>query len=651
MRNLQVSTTRLRPWQWFVTSLLLTVGVLTAVPAAAQSPAQDPAASVAPTATIVSVNDSESPARAMVFSTLQDSSDARITIDGEDVSATATTSTNESTPTEIVYVVDVNRRSARAEAFESIKSSVESSMSELPATAEVAVVAAGDGPVVTTELTADRAVAAEAIQQLDFRRRTDLHGSVLRATELFSEREGVVRSVVVVATGPTTETQASSARSQSALVRSGAQLVAVQYEGGDPDLEVVSVTSGGTAVTAGSVDAIGDAVREAASAAGQRVIVPFEAPEGKAGVRTNASLTIGEIKQDFSYINGLNSTRISQIGDPISQQGAGSVFRGILVLTGLVFLAFVGIGLAVWALSSMFVGGRRLDNLMSRYEANDPTMTEDETREAVVQSALVRRAVQISENFAEKQGFLVRIENTLERANLPIRAGEAVVFFFVGVILAFGLGLLLTGSLVGAFILAIVTGGLSYVALNFLAARRLKKFEAQLPDTLQLLAGTLRAGFSLPQGIDAVATEIAPPMGDELRRAVTEAQLGRDLEDSLEGISQRVASPDFAWAVMAISIQREVGGNLNELLMTVSETMIARERLRREVSALTAEGRMSALILGLLPPGLGTVLGLGNPDYIGKLFTDTKGNFLLGGAVLMALIGLAWMKKVITLNV
>jgi tight adherence protein B len=172
-----------------------------------------------------------------------------------------------------------------------------------------------------------------------------------------------------------------------------------------------------------------------------------------------------------------------------------------------------------------------------------------------------------------------------------------------------------------------------------------------VPDTLQLLSGTLRAGYSLPQGMEVVSREIADPMGVELRRAMTEARLGRELEECLGNVAERMGSPDFAWAVMAIGIQREVGGNLNELLTSVADTMIARDRLRREVSALTAEGRMSAGILSFLPPGLGLVMWIMNPGYISVLFTELIGNIFLGLGTVSALVGLAWMKKVITIDV
>jgi tight adherence protein B len=168
---------------------------------------------------------------------------------------------------------------------------------------------------------------------------------------------------------------------------------------------------------------------------------------------------------------------------------------------------------------------------------------------------------------------------------------------------------------------------------------------------LQLMAGSLRAGYSLMQGVEAVAQEVEDPMGSELRRVLTEARLGRILEDSLDEMATRMASPDFAWAVMAVRIQREVGGNLAELLSTVAETMIARERLRREVRALTAEGRISAIVLGLLPIGLAVVMYGINREYMETLFHDTFGQVLLVGSVLLALVGFYWMKKTIEIDI
>ncbi|MEZ5229546.1 MAG: type II secretion system F family protein [Acidimicrobiales bacterium] len=255
----------------------------------------------------------------------------------------------------------------------------------------------------------------------------------------------------------------------------------------------------------------------------------------------------------------------------------------------------------------------------------------------------------MSESFAEDRGFLVKVEGDARAGRVPLRPGEAMGLA-VGILVSGALGMVLFGgssagssAVIGAFVQIFV--------LRFKARRRMRQFEQQLPDALQLLAGTLRAGYSLPQGLEAVSHEISDPMGFELRRVMTEARLGRELEDALASAADRLSSPDFAWAVMAIAIQREVGGNLNELLMTVSDTMVQRERLKGEVAALTAEGKASTVLLGGMPPGLGLVMYIMNAEYMSLLFTETLGKIMLAGGLLLMAIGMAWMKKVMTINV
>ncbi len=207
------------------------------------------------------------------------------------------------------------------------------------------------------------------------------------------------------------------------------------------------------------------------------------------------------------------------------------------------------------------------------------------------------------------------------------------------------------GGVVWGLIALGLIGIVPPAVLNFLASQRIRKFTAQLPDCLQLLASSLRAGFSFLQGVEAVAQEVSDPMGAELRRVIVEARLGRPVEDALDDCARRMKSPDFDWAVMAVNIQREVGGNLADLLQTVSVTMVERERLRRDVKALTAEGRMSAIVLGCLPPGLAMVFYATNPGYIRVLFTHVGGQIALGCAVFAMVVGFLWMKKVVDIKV
>jgi tight adherence protein B len=242
------------------------------------------------------------------------------------------------------------------------------------------------------------------------------------------------------------------------------------------------------------------------------------------------------------------------------------------------------------------------------------------------------------------------LDAKLDQADLKLSAQEAVLFSATGIVLAFVVGLLAGGPLV-ALALVIVFALLPFALLNQVAARRRKAFLSQLPDTLQLLASSLRAGYSLLQGLDSVAEEVDDPTGRELRRVVLETRLGRDMELALEDVGRRMQSRDFDWVVMAIRIQREVGGNMAEVLTSVAETIISRERLRREVSSLTAEGRLSAIVVGALPFLIGVAIAVINPGYMNALFTDPLGRIALLGVTVLMAVGFFWMKKTVEIDV
>jgi tight adherence protein B len=201
------------------------------------------------------------------------------------------------------------------------------------------------------------------------------------------------------------------------------------------------------------------------------------------------------------------------------------------------------------------------------------------------------------------------------------------------------------GLVAAAFVLI---GSLMFV--NQVAARTKKKFEAQLPDTLNLLATSLRAGYSLLQAVEAVGEEAPEPTRREFGRAMAEIRLGRNMNDALDDIATRLDSVDFEWTVMAIGIQREVGGNLAEVLQTTAETMVQRNRLRREMKALTAEGRISAIVLSLLPIGLFAFIYLTNPGYLEPLVTSTIGWVMMGGGLVFIGIGIFWMQKLVKVD-
>lgn len=183
--------------------------------------------------------------------------------------------------------------------------------------------------------------------------------------------------------------------------------------------------------------------------------------------------------------------------------------------------------------------------------------------------------------------------------------------------------------------------------LRVRAEHRKAAFEAQLADSLQLLAGSLRAGYSVPQAIDAIVREGQEPVSTEFGRALVDARLGVPLEDALESVALRMGSLDFTWVVMALRIQHDVGGNLAEIMSNVAATLRERERLRRQVRVLSAEGRLSAWILGLLPLVFAGYLLLVRPTYLEPLWTTTLGWLMLVSAAVLFAVGIAWLRAVV----
>ena len=179
------------------------------------------------------------------------------------------------------------------------------------------------------------------------------------------------------------------------------------------------------------------------------------------------------------------------------------------------------------------------------------------------------------------------------------------------------------------------------------AENRRGAFADQLEGNLQLIAGSLRAGYGLSQSVATVADEAPSPSKEEFGRIVIETRLGRDLPDSLRATALRMKNEDFGWVADAIAIQQEVGGNLAEILDAVSGTIRDRNNIRRQVQALSAEGRMSAVVLIALPIVLAIAISVVNPGYLDVLFDRPVGRVLLGVGVVLMTMGVVWIRRLV----
>lgn len=293
---------------------------------------------------------------------------------------------------------------------------------------------------------------------------------------------------------------------------------------------------------------------------------------------------------------------------------------------------------------------RDLPDRLEPYRLHPEAVDEVSSPEGVVTVPLLRRLADVLSQLAERHGLRAALESRITRAGLSITLGELMVVTLIAAAMLIILGGVLLG-LIGVLLALVISGLAPFGVLQFLADRRTRRFDAQLPDILKLLSASLRAGFSLLQGLDAVISQVGDPMAGELRRAFAATRVGVAVEDALAAVAERVGSQDFEWAVMAIRIQREVGGNLAEILDTVASTMTARVRLRREVRTLTAEGRISAIILIILPVAIGLFVWVVNRSYMETLFNTFGGNVALLGGVVLEIVGAWWLYRTVQIEI
>lgn len=518
----------------------------------------------------------------------------------------------------------------------------------------VQVVAFGATVEVLTELTTDGGEAAAAIEGLEASGSTLLYDAIVTASETLA-KSGAQPNLIVFSDGGDNGSDAGLEDAIAAAVAAEVPIVTVALESDDLDaaaLDSLAQATEGRVLSTGDLDELASLFEQVAEDIASQYVLRYTSEEFDADtLQLAVSVAAGGATADTSFVVPNTREAPSELieGPRIVQQGE-SVFSGSTALIAGLLTAFIALLLIFFY---MFAGTRSrgdkvLEEQLSRYiEQGDLRAG----RSGEVGAYFRDRAYQLFESTPRPKGFDAKLSRRLEQAAWPLRNGE---FLMLVVVLALAVGLLV-GTLVnllGGILLGIIAGLVPVAILNYKRQKRHDRFLAALPDTLQLMAGSLRAGYGVLQAIDTVAKESSPPTSEEFGRVLTEARLGMPVEDALSDMAERIENDDFRWVVLAINIQREVGGNLAELLDTVAEVLREREMLRRQVKVLSAEGRLSAYILLGLPIFLAIYLILVNPEYISTLVTSGFIGFaLVGGAVLLMIIGVIWIRNLIKIEV
>lgn len=244
-----------------------------------------------------------------------------------------------------------------------------------------------------------------------------------------------------------------------------------------------------------------------------------------------------------------------------------------------------------------------------------------------------------------------RMDLKMQQADWPLLGSEYEVM--LGLFGGLCAVITLAATLEPLFALLAFAGGVlaGLLFLNIYIRRRQKAFTTQLGDMLIMVANALRAGFSFMQAFELIAKEMDAPIGREVQKVVNEVNIGVDVETALDNMQKRVNSPDFELVVTAVVIQRQVGGNLAQILDTISDTINNRVRMRREIMTLTAQGRASGVVLALMPIAVGGILSVVNPNYLTPLFTEPLGRMAIVVGIIMEIIGYLVIRRIVDIKV
>jgi tight adherence protein B len=262
-----------------------------------------------------------------------------------------------------------------------------------------------------------------------------------------------------------------------------------------------------------------------------------------------------------------------------------------------------------------------------------------------------RRFLRLLGTMPSRRANLQGIQQKLLQAHVLMRAEE-----LIGLAVCVGTAVFIFFYLItGPFFLALPAGLVGYkvpdLVIGMKRSRRINALTQQLPEALTIVSNGLRAGYSFPQAMSVVGREMGPPIGEEFSRAIWENQMGKPLEEVLHNLGERAGNEDLNLMITALLIQRQVGGNLAEILDNISQTIRERVRIKGEIKTLTAQGRLSALIIILLPLGVAAFLMLMNPEYMLTLVRDTLGLILLGLAVVLQITGIIVIRKIVNIEV
>ena len=532
-------------------------------------------------------------------------------------------------------------------------------MDEMRKIDRFAVVGFADSVTVYSKFTSDRTRLKDSISQTVAWGETSLFDGLMIALEQFKDQEDMKhRYLIVLSDGMDT---VSKLTVQDAIAKAQKEKVTIysiallSYDFNPVDIGNISKSTGGELMVAANSGELKELYRAISRKIRNQYRISYtslwpntETIEANIAVEKSGIASSAKI----SYQNPFYAPPPTKIVMSPQRPFYLAIFDTWWMKLILYAAFFASITLFLYAFTLLIFPPRQILKQRTEFYGYKPVSRnlEDEIREKKGRLGFFDRIVILISRLAAKRGFVELFELRLERAGMSIRGSEFMSLHIISVIISsLGVYLLARNLLLSLVVALIVVLG-PFILLNFKTSQRLKKFHDQLPDTLQLISGSLKAGYSFNQALNMVVDETGPPMSDEFRRVLSEIRMGLPERDALENMARRINSEHFNWTVMSVNIQREVGGNLAEVMEIIANTIRERDRVMRQIKALTAEGRISAYILIGLPILLAGALTIINREYVSLLATTRIGLVMLSVAAILMIIGIIWIIKIIRIE-
>lgn len=597
-----------------------------------------------------------------------DKSAFSVRVDGVEVPLESATAAGDGAPlpVQVVLLIDESG-SMKREAVAAAAAAARKFIASMRPDDTIAIQAFNEGFRTLQSFTGDQAALEASLDKLAPGKETALYDALIKSLQSFGAGQpGAARYLVLLSDGADTASAADLQAALSAARAAGIQIYAIGLKTEEFDsqpLVAIAEAAAGRYLETPDPEVLTGLYAGLAKEIYNQYLLAFTLPAdagadgvGRLEITVQAGGQTATADRGFFYpepsttsttaaSSGTVSTTV--ITTPVEPPGERSLMGRFLDwqwsdwIFGFVVFAFVFA--LLYLLSGVLFPKRNVlaeyGDQLDRRRGLEPRPLEEPAAEEGATSRLAGRVLAV-------RGLEHPLQRLIDDAALKFRASEFALIHFVSVVVV-----IIIVRVVGGSALITLLAGLVVVAapLLWLSARgkkRRKAFEEQVPNTLVLLAGSLKAGQGFEQALSVAATEAPEPTASEFKRVLTQQRLGVVPEEALRSVAERMRSESFDWAVMSTIIQRQVGGNLAEVYEKTAATLRARATLRRQIQTLTAEGRISAVVLVALPFGVGAMIGIVNRGYLKPLYTTPMGLAMVGLSVALMIIGILWIRAI-----